>query len=286
MKYLCCHRRRHGGQPRRGPRRQTPLEYADIPTIDSLAARGTVGSVVNCPKPLPAGSETAILSIFGCDPLKHFSGRSPMEAAAIGLRLVPGDAAFRCNLVALEPGDQPYEEKRILSHSAGSIAGQDALDVVAALNSDPEFSAALRAADMHIDPSPSFRPLAVKHHCDPSGVRFSRRTTTSARSSARCSRAGRGAARQGLLPTLCALPTACWSTIPSPRSAARRASSARTASVLSAGTAMQLPDFREEYGCGRRGHQRGALCHGIGVSAADLRWSRSRARDRRDRHQL
>ena len=58
---------------------KTPLEYADIPTIDSLAARGTVGSVVNCPKPLPAGSETAILSIFGCDPLKHFSGRSPME---------------------------------------------------------------------------------------------------------------------------------------------------------------------------------------------------------------
>jgi len=107
---------------------KTPLEYADIPTIDSLAARGTVGSVVNCPKPLPAGSETAILSIFGCDPLKHFSGRSPMEAAAIGLKLVPGDAAFRCNLVALEPGDQPYEEKRILSHSAGSIAGQDALD--------------------------------------------------------------------------------------------------------------------------------------------------------------
>ena len=143
---------------------KTPLEYADIPTIDSLAARGTVGSVVNCPKPLPAGSETAILSIFGCDPLKHFSGRSPMEAAAIGLRLVPGDAAFRCNLVALEPGDQPYKEKRILSHSAGSIAGQDALDVVAALNSDPEFSAALRAADMYIDPSPSFRPLAGKHN--------------------------------------------------------------------------------------------------------------------------
>ena len=67
---------------------KTPLEYADIPTIDSLAARGTVGSVVNCPKPLPAGSETAILSIFGCDPLKHFSGRSPMEAAAIAVHTV------------------------------------------------------------------------------------------------------------------------------------------------------------------------------------------------------
>ena len=59
---------------------RTPLEYADIPAIDALAAKGIVGSVVNCPKPLPAGSETAILSIFGCDPLRYFSGRSPMEA--------------------------------------------------------------------------------------------------------------------------------------------------------------------------------------------------------------
>ena len=61
---------------------KTPLEYADIPTIDSLAARGTVGSVVNCPKPLPAGSETAILSIFGCAPLKHFSGRHRAQACS------------------------------------------------------------------------------------------------------------------------------------------------------------------------------------------------------------
>ena len=44
---------------------RTPLEAADKPVIDTLAARGIVGSVVNCPKPLPAGSETAILSIFG-----------------------------------------------------------------------------------------------------------------------------------------------------------------------------------------------------------------------------
>ena len=35
---------------------RTPLQAAAIPTIDALAARGTVGHVVNCPKPLPAGS--------------------------------------------------------------------------------------------------------------------------------------------------------------------------------------------------------------------------------------
>ena len=109
---------------------RTPLQAAAIPTIDALAARGTVGHVVNCPKPLPAGSETAILSIFGCDPLRYFTGRSPMEAAASGLKLAPGDVAYRCNLVALEDGGMPYEEKKILSHSAGSIEGEAALQAV------------------------------------------------------------------------------------------------------------------------------------------------------------
>ena len=243
---------------------KTPLEYADIPTIDSLAARGTVGSVVNCPKPLPAGSETAILSIFGCDPLKHFSGRSPMEAAAIGLRLVPGDAAFRCNLVALEPGDQPYEEKRILSHSAGSIAGQDALDVVAALNSDPEFSAALRAADMYIDPSPSFRPLAVKHHCDPSGVWFIPPHDHL------------GEEIGPILPTGCPnadvlreLMRRAFDILDQhPINVARRAAGKLPANGVwfwAEGTAAALPNFPEHYGSDGGVVSAVPLCHGIGI---------------------
>ena len=245
---------------------KTPLEYADIPTIDSLAARGTVGSVVNCPKPLPAGSETAILSIFGCDPLKHFSGRSPMEAAAIGLRLVPGDAAFRCNLVALEPGDQPYEEKRILSHSAGSIAGQDALDVVAALNSDPEFSAALRAADMYIDPSPSFRPLAVKHHCDPSGVCFIPPHAHLGEVIGPLLPSGKDAALAKVFADLMRLANRVLEHHPVTEK--RRAEGKLGANGIwfwAAGTAMQLPDFREEYGCGGAVISAVPLCHGIGV---------------------
>ena len=97
----------------------TPLQKAHIPAIDRMAARGIVGSTVNCPPSLPAGSETAILSILGCDPRRYFTGRSPMEAAAAGIALRPGDCAFRCNLVTFEDGEQPLEEKRILSHSAG-----------------------------------------------------------------------------------------------------------------------------------------------------------------------
>lgn len=91
---------------------KTPLQVAHIPTIDYLAAHGMVGSVINCPKPLPPGSETAILSIFGCDPRRYFTGRSPMEAAASGITMQPGDAAFRCNLVTLEDGDLPLEKRK------------------------------------------------------------------------------------------------------------------------------------------------------------------------------
>ena len=151
---------------------RTPLQAAAIPTIDALAARGTVGHVVNCPKPLPAGSETAILSIFGCDPLRYFTGRSPMEAAASGLKLAPGDVAYRCNLVALEDGGMPYEEKKILSHSAGSIEGEAALQAVEILESDPCFRAALERARMVIHRFPAFRQLAVQSGADIRGIRL------------------------------------------------------------------------------------------------------------------
>ena len=151
---------------------KTPLQAASIPTMDRMAARSIMGNVVNCPVPLPAGSETAILSIMGCDPLRYFTGRSPMEAAASGISMLPGDAAFRCNLVALEDSDMPFEEKKILSHSAGSIDGPSAMETTAALLADPEFSAALKAAEMEIHRFPVFRQIAVQHNSDISGIRF------------------------------------------------------------------------------------------------------------------
>lgn len=57
--------------------------------MDGLAAKGEVGNVVNCPAGLPAGSDTAILSIFGADPNVCYTGRSPLEAAATGIQLQP-----------------------------------------------------------------------------------------------------------------------------------------------------------------------------------------------------
>lgn len=149
---------------------KTPLQYANIPTIDDLASRGVVGSVQNVPKGLPAGSDTAILSIFGCDPNMCYTGRAPLEAAASGVKLAPGNTAYRCNMVAVEDADVPFEQKKILSHSAGSIEGEESEQLVKKLFNDPRFAVYAELAGMTIYPSQSFRHIAVQKSADITGI--------------------------------------------------------------------------------------------------------------------
>lgn len=243
---------------------KTPLQTAPTPAIDRMAAKGLVGSVVNCPPPLPAGSETAILSIFGCDPRRYFTGRSPMEAAAAGITLLPGDAAFRCNLVSLEDGDMPLEKKRILSHSAGSIGGDSALETVAALLGDPRFAAALDAAQMEIHPFPAFRQLAVQHHSDLSGIRFTPPHDHLGE------RAGpylpAGNERAEVFADLMRLAHELLDRHPVTEK--RRAAGKLPANGIwfwAEGTAVELPSFREQYGMDGAVVSAVPLCHGIGV---------------------
>ncbi len=106
---------------------KTPLEYSKIPHVDELAKKGIVGWVKNCPEPYPAGSDTAILSIMGYDPHVYFTGRAPLEAAASGIRLKTGNIAYRCNLISVEDKEASFGEKKLLSHCAGSIEGEEAL---------------------------------------------------------------------------------------------------------------------------------------------------------------
>jgi 2,3-bisphosphoglycerate-independent phosphoglycerate mutase len=151
---------------------KTPLEYAKKPDIDAMCAKSELGSVVNCPKGLPAGSETAIMSIFGCDPREYFTGRAPLEAAATGLKLAPGDVAYRCNMVALEDSDKPWEEKKILSHSAGSIDGAVSDEIVTMLFSHPDFKPLADKAGMSINLGHSFRHIAVQKGADIKGIKL------------------------------------------------------------------------------------------------------------------
>ena len=149
---------------------KTPLQYAATPVMDALAAKGEVGSVKTCPDSLPAGSDTAILSIFGADPLKCYTGRSPLEAAATGIKLAPGEVSYRCNMVALEDGDKDFEEKKILSHSGGSIEGEESITLIQDLFANPDFQAAAAKAGMRVYPAPSFRHIAVQADADIKGI--------------------------------------------------------------------------------------------------------------------
>ncbi len=243
---------------------RTPLEAAHIPTIDRLAAQGTVGSTINCPPPLPAGSETAILSIFGCDPRRYFTGRSPMEAAAAGISLRPGDAAFRCNLVALEEGDMPLEEKRILSHSAGSIEGRDALDAIGALLADERFAAALQEARMEIHTFPVFRQTAVQHDADISGITFIPPHDHLGEPCGPLFPSGNS--RAEVFSRLMALAHTILDH--HPVTERRRAAGKLPANGIwfwAEGTAASLPSFREQYGLTGAVVSAVPLCHGIGV---------------------
>lgn len=103
---------------------RTPLEAAHLPAMDAVAAAGVVGRANNVPTSLPPGSDVANLSLLGYSPLEHFTGRAPLEAAAQGIELGPGDWAVRCNLVTIE--DQCMKD-----FTAGHISSEEAAVLIA-----------------------------------------------------------------------------------------------------------------------------------------------------------
>lgn len=81
---------------------KTPLQAAHKPHMDHAARTGAVGRSNNVPQPLTPASDVATLSLFGYDPLQVYTGRAPLETAAMGIGLGPDDWAIRCNLVTVE----------------------------------------------------------------------------------------------------------------------------------------------------------------------------------------
>ncbi|MBI3584795.1 MAG: cofactor-independent phosphoglycerate mutase [Nitrospinae bacterium] len=110
---------------------KTPLEYANTPNMDFIAKNGTVGCVKTIPEGFPPGSDVSNLSILGYDPAKYYTGRAPLEAASIGVKLSPTDIAFRCNLVTLKPTDS---ELIMEDFSAGHISTEEAKELIYVLD--------------------------------------------------------------------------------------------------------------------------------------------------------
>ncbi len=111
---------------------KTPLQRASIPAMDFLARHGMLGLVKTVPDGLAPGSDTANLSVLGYDPRTYYSGRSPFEAASMGIKLKDTDISFRCNFVTLSEG-APYEDRIMLDHSADEISTEEAGELLKAV---------------------------------------------------------------------------------------------------------------------------------------------------------
>jgi 2,3-bisphosphoglycerate-independent phosphoglycerate mutase len=106
---------------------KTPLMVAGTPHMDWMANQGEIGLVRTIPEGFTPGSEIANLSIFGYNPVRYYTGRGPLEAASLGVKLAADDIAFRCNLVTLKfQGSKIFME----DFSAGHITNEEARKVI------------------------------------------------------------------------------------------------------------------------------------------------------------
>ena len=106
---------------------KTPLEHVHKPNIDRIAAEGCGGLVQTIPSGIAPGSDVAGLSILGFDPKKYYTGRAPLEAASLGLKLKPSELVFRVNFVTVTDG-------KLEDYSAGHIYSKEGAVLISDLN--------------------------------------------------------------------------------------------------------------------------------------------------------
>lgn len=133
---------------------KTVLEVAEKPNMDYMAQHGEMGLVKTVLDGMKPGSDVANLSVMGYDTRKCYSGRSPLEAASIGVKLRDSDVTFRTNLVTLSD-EKNYEDKTMLDYSAGEITTEEAAELIAAVEDE------LHTDILHFYSGVSYRHLLV-----------------------------------------------------------------------------------------------------------------------------
>ena len=108
---------------------KTVLDVADKPNIDYMSRHGELGLVKTVADGMKPGSDVANLSVMGYDTKQYYTGRSPLEAASIGVPLKDSDVTFRCNLVTLSD-EENYEDKTMLDYSSGEITTDESRELI------------------------------------------------------------------------------------------------------------------------------------------------------------
>ncbi len=146
---------------------KTPLQAADTPNMDYLAAYGELIQTKTIPQDFAPGSDVAGLSIMGYDPAASYTGRAPLEAASFGLRLRSHEVAFRCNMVNVDFTCQEGFTGSMRDFTAGHISSTEAHKLINDLNLH------LGNSSIQFYPGVSYRHLLVwangpeKANCTP-----------------------------------------------------------------------------------------------------------------------
>ncbi|WP_406700597.1 cofactor-independent phosphoglycerate mutase [Singulisphaera sp. Ch08] len=127
---------------------KTPLQAARTPEMDRIAREGVLGRSRNVPDKFLPASDVATLSLFGYDPLLYYTGRAPLEAAAMGHALGSDDWAIRCNLMTIRDG-------LLSDFTAGHITSEEGQVLMEALQ------AKLGRPGIEFFPGVSYRNLLI-----------------------------------------------------------------------------------------------------------------------------
>lgn len=142
---------------------KTPLEAANKPNMDAIARAGIMGMAKTVPQGMPPGSDTANLAVMGFNPKMCYSGRSPLEAVSMGIKLADDDVTFRCNLVCLSETPE-YDDAVMLDYSSDEISTAESGELIAAL--EAEFG----TPERKLHPGISYRHCLVMHHAKTGSV--------------------------------------------------------------------------------------------------------------------
>lgn len=113
---------------------KTPLAAAHKPTMDYISENGELGLANTLFEGMPTGSDIANLCVFGYDPKKYYTGRSPIEALGLEIPLTDDDTVFRLNLVSLSTEEESFADKIMLDHSSDKITNEEAYELLDALS--------------------------------------------------------------------------------------------------------------------------------------------------------
>ena len=249
MKYVVILGDGMAGYPLPDRDHKTCMQLARTPFWDALAKKSVVGLMRTVPTGFAPGSDVANLSVLGYDPVRSYTGRSPLEAASIGIPLKDTDVTLRCNLVTLSE-DEPFAAKTMLDYSAGEISTAEAKELIEALK-----------AQFDRPPFRLYAGISYRHCLVEDGGRTGRTLTPphdiTGKAIAPYLPAGEGSA-----PLLAMMERSCAILKDHPVNVKRRAEGknpANSAWFWGAGTRPALPSFEEKTGV------KGAM-----ISAVDL----------------